>query len=42
MYMFQYDTAKLLMASGVSGQNLVHAAHRVAMELGPGFEAVPI
>ena len=39
MYLFEYVSAKL--ASGVSGQNGVHAAHRVAMEIGPGHEALP-
>ena len=42
MYMFEYDSTKRLMANGVSGQNGVHAAHRVAMELDPSREAVPI
>ena len=42
MDLFEYVSAKLLMASGMSGQNGVHAAHRVAMELGPGHEAVPM
>ena len=40
--MFEYVSAKLLMSIVVSGQNGVHAAHRVAMELGSGHEAVPI
>ena len=30
------------MASGVSGQNGIRAAHGVAMELGPGHEDVPM